>query len=252
MASLDFVFGSLNVHRLDCDRDHHHPCDAWQERGPKVGDFIYDQLRCSVYAFQECLPQQAVDITDRLGWGDSENPAYVWDENQNVVAYDRKKWTDVGVLQVSLGPVGSKADQHRRSVVWVLLHHLSSGKRFWAGSAHLENGDSEERTREARRLVEVLPPSYPLALGIDRNSYTTSDDGPRAILEDAGLEELVPDNDRKERSFNNWDYEGEAYDGKSIDGQHYRGLEVRGGRMEYTTNLEMTDHSALVGSLTIP
>jgi hypothetical protein len=252
MASLDFAFGSLNVHRLDCDRDHHHPCDSWTERSPKVAKFIHDEMKCSVYAFQECLPQQAVDITDYLGWGDATNPAYVWDENQNCLAYDRAKWTDVGVLQVSLGTVDSKADQHRRSVVWVLLHHLSTGKRFWAGSAHLENGDAEERILEAQRLVDVLPPTYPLALGIDRNSYTTDEDGPRAIFEDAGLEELVPDNDREERSFNAWDYDDVPYDGKSIDGQHYRGIIVRNGRMEYTTNLELTDHNALVGNLTLP
>jgi hypothetical protein len=251
--TVDIVFGSLNVHRLDCDRDHHHPCRSWDQRSAELAAWIKDTMRCSVYAFQECMPQQAVDITDHLGWGDATNPAYVWDENQNCVAYDRKKWTDVGVYQLSLShDTGDKGDQHRRSVIWALLEHLDSGRRCWFGSAHLENGDADERAREANRLVEALPPGWPAALGIDRNSYTDSEDQPRDIFETAGLEELVPDNSEKQRSFNNWDYDDVPYDAKSIDAQHYLGqVTVRGGRMDYTTDLDYTDHNALVGQLTI-
>ena len=251
--STDIVFGSLNVHRADCDKNHYHPCRDWDDdRGDELADWISDEMRCSVYAFQECMPDQAVTITDRLGWGDAQNPAYWWDENQNVLACDRKKWTDLGALHISLGKVGSKADDHRRSVLWVLLEHLDSGRRAWFGSAHLENGDGEERSREAQVLVDFLPPGgYPLVLGIDRNSYTTSADGPRAIFADAGFVELEPDNPDKQRSFNGWDHSQEPKDGKSIDGQHYRGVKIRGGAMEYTTNKDTTDHNGLVGKLSI-
>jgi hypothetical protein len=251
--ALQFAFGSLNVHRLDCNRDHHHPCDPWEDRASRVGELLREEFRCSVYALQECRPEQAADLVDLLGWGDATNPAYAWDENQNVVAYDRDKWTDVGVYHLSLShQPGDKGDQHRRSVLWVLLEHLDSGERFWAGSSHLENGDGEEREKEAARLVQLLPPEYPAALGIDRNSYTTGEGGPRDTFEDAGMTELDPDNPEDQRSFNNWDGEGEPNDGKSIDGQHYLGLEVRDGRMVYTVNLDATDHNGLVGNLTLP
>lgn len=251
--TVDFVFGSLNVHRLDCDRDHYHPCRSWDQRGPELAGWIKDTMRASVYAFQECMPQQAADITAAIGWGDASNPPYVCDENQNAVAYDRTKWTDIGVYQLSLSKdSGDLGDSHRRSVVWVLLEHLESGRRVWVGSAHLENGNAEEREREAARLVDVLPPEYPFVLGIDRNSYTTSEGGPRDIFDQAGMIELDPDNPDDQRSFNQWDHTQEPKDGKSIDGQHYsEGVIIRDGAMEYTTALDLTDHNALVGKLTI-
>lgn len=250
--SVDIVFGSLNVHRMDCDGDHHHPCRGWDRRGPELAAWIKDTMRCSVYAFQECLPQQAVDITDHLGWGDSQNPAHHWDENQNVVAYDRKKWTDLASLHISLGKVGSIGDDHRRSVAWVLLEHLDTGRRAWFGSSHLENGNADERAREAEVLVDFLPPGgYPLVLGIDKNSYTASEGQPVDVLADAGFVMLDPDNPENQRSFNAWDGYEQPNDGKSIDSQHYIAAKIRGGSMEYTTDLDTTDHNGLVGKLTI-
>lgn len=253
MTSLDMVFGSINVHRADCNRDHYHPCDSWDERASRVGSIMHGDMRCSVYACQECMPEQASDLADYLGWGDEGNPPYVVDENQNAIIYDRKKWTDRGVIMISLskGP-GDKADQHRRSIMYVLLEHIDSGVKAWFGSAHLENGDADERTQEALYLVDFLPPGAPMIFGIDRNSYTTSEDGPRAIFEDAGLEEIVFDNPDDQRSFNQWDHSQEPKDGKSIDGQHTLGMiTVRDAFMVYTTSLDATDHNGLVSKITI-
>ena len=253
--STDITFGSLNVHRADCNKDHYHPCRDWDDdRGDELAKWIKDEMRSSVYAWQECMPEQAVDITDYLGWGDAQNPAYWWDENQNVVACDRDKWTDLAVYHISLGKVGSKADDHRRSILWVLLEHLDSGLRCWFGSGHLENGDGDERAREAQVLVDYLPPGdEPFVFGIDRNSYTTSSGGPRDIFKKAGLTELSYDNPDDQRSFNQWDHSKEPKDGNSIDAQHYTGLKIRdGSEMLYTTKKDTTDHNGLVGRYTLP
>lgn len=246
-----FVLGSLNVHRADCDRKHAHPCDPWAERAPRF-KAIFDKMRASVYTLQECLPEQAADLGEILGWGSRRNPPFWWDENQNVILADPKKWFDVKVVQCSLWRKSSElANRNRRSVNCVLLQSVETGDRVWACASHLESGDAEARVLQAGALACNLSNVYPLALGIDRNSYTTEAGGPRKTLDASGLAEVPFANPNSERSFHGW--EPAIDDGKCIDGIHYRGLTVRdGSALVSTVGLNATDHSGIVARLAIP
>jgi hypothetical protein len=241
---LTSTFGTLNVHRADCNRDHPNPCDPWPVRLPRVVNFLRTQMRCSLYAFQECLPQQAADITQGLGWASAKNPAAWSDENFNVIAIDRQKWTDLLVAQHSLARApGDLGDRNRRSVNWVWVRRIGTPYTLGVGSAHLETGNPADRAEQALSLVETLPAGGPLILGIDRNSYTSAADGPRAIFAKAGLTEAVID-PTSERSFNGFAPSIES-DGKRIDGIHYRGLASASAVLRSTVGLGATDHSGL-------
>ena len=252
MPTVDAVFGSLNVHRKDCLRTEHPACEDWGKvRKAAVLHTIKDQMKASVYAFQECNYDQAVDLTVGLGWGSARNPAFTWDENQSVIAYDRSKWRDVLAVQVSLASkAGETGDKNRRSVNWVLLEHLDTKARCWFGASHLETGNPDARIEQATVLARIRPfPTYPMVLGIDRNSYTTESGGPRDLLRKSGFTELVFDNPKHERSFNG--FETPIYDGKCIDGIHSIGVTFRDGRLVSTAGTKGTDHSGLVANLTI-
>src|SRR6478752_3311163 len=168
-------FGTLNLHRADCDRKHAYPCDPWTVRAPRIGSILNDLMRCSVYAWTECMPQQAADNTQALGWGSAKNPPYVVDENQNCLAWDRAKWTDLEFVAHSLSDTpGDTGDINRRSVLWGYLQHLDTKARIWFGVAHLETGDPPARVAQATKLVADTPDG-PSCLGIDRNSFDDSD-----------------------------------------------------------------------------
>lgn len=245
------AFASLNTHRADCLGQHPFPCEPWPVRQPRVTAFLKASVQASVYSFQECMPEQAAGIAADLGWGGSYNPPYAWDENQNVVMYDRGKWRDLEVWQRSLAAIaGDDGDAHQRSVNWVLLEHRATGRRCWFGSSHLESGDAEARAAQAKVLVAALPDVYPLILGLDRNSYTLGAGSPRATFAAAGLTEAelsVLANDPQgrppgERSFHGWT--DPIMDGKCIDGHHTRGVVVRASKLISTAGLAATDHSA--------
>lgn len=247
-------FGTLNVHRADCNRHHPNPCDPWRVRGPRVADFIRRQMRCSAYAFQECLPEQAIDLTTALGWGTSKNPAWWSDENFNVVALDRTKWTDIDVREVSLwAAVGGKGDRNRRSAIWLRALHLETGVEVMLGSSHLETGDPEARATQADKLARSWPcdgdTPTDAVLGIDRNSYTLAPNQPRDILNSHGIWEAIPD--CAEGSFNG--FGKPSMDGKSIDGLHYTGprLTVSDTQLVSSVGLVATDHSGLTTTITI-
>ena len=249
MTAAPFAFGSLNVHRADCDRKHANPCDHWDKRVPNMVKFMKDKMRCSIYAVQECLPRQAFDITIGLGWGTSKNPAFFVDENFNAILIDRKKWRDIDVRENSLSfKAGDKGDVNRRSIIWVHLEHLETKQILHAFSSHLETGDPNARVIQTKALVNT-DPDGPFVGGVDRNSYTTDPGQPRDIFNHNNFKELKFDNPSKERSFNG--FGKPEYDGKCIDSQYYRGVTCRGGRLVSTVGLRFTDHSGLVGNYTV-
>lgn len=234
--------GTLNVHRADCDRKHANPCDPWPVRLPRLVKFLSTRMRCSTYSFQECLPAQASDITTLLGWGSHKNPGFWGDENFNVIAADRKKWTDLQVAEVSLLlKVGDKGDTNRRSANWVQLRHLDSGRDVWFGSGHFENGDPAARRVQAGRYVATKPQG-PVVAGLDKNSFSGSAGDPRDILTRGGFREVAVAT--QERSFHG--FAKPVLDGKCIDSLHVTGgVKVRFGEFHSTAGLGATDHSGL-------
>lgn len=251
MVALQARFGTLNVHRADCDRKHANPCDPWKTRLPRLVKFIREKMRCSVYAWQECLPEQAIDLTTALGWGTSRNPAYWSDENFNVIAADRKKWTDELIWAYSLSAKpGDIGDRNRRSVLWARLIYLETGQPVWFGSSHLEAGNPGARVLQARELIDTWPAS-PAALGMDANSYTRSPGQPLDLLAKAGKTLVKPRNPGNERSFHG--FGKPVLDGQSIDSIHVggRGLTVVDAELISTAGLKATDHSGIVASLRV-
>lgn len=259
-----FVFGSLNVHRADCDRTHRPICQQWPDRRMDLFNFLRRYGRASVYALQECKPEQAVWLTTALGWGTEKNPAYVIDENFNVIIYDRSKWTDDGAQAFSLSnKPGDKGDVHRRSLVLVNLVSLKTGLAFLAGASHLETGDPQARVLNAAAIGEVLNRSefrkVPIMIGIDRNSYTSDPAGPRAVFRAAGFQDVVDTvpgfNPDKENSFNGFDTP--KFNDDCIDGIHYRNIKIRDGGLRSTApggrpnGGKPTDHSLLVANATL-
>ena len=166
----------------------------WSTRLPLLLDLYSTSVKASVYMWQECDEGMALDLCKGLGWTDSSGrPCYWTDSNRNTVAVDPGKFWDLRAEETSLSAEsGDLGDRHFRSSMAVLVEHELSGARHWFVSAHLSNGDaSEDRATQARVLVDQknFPKGYPVAMGIDRNCWPTSE--PALILAEAGLTDLT-------------------------------------------------------------
>ena len=218
--------------------------NGWASRKAKVKDVFKKNLRASVYCLTECDEAMATELAVALGWGKPGQPAWRVDENRNAVLWDRSKWVDVTTHQTSLSAKpGDLGDRHFRSANWVLLRHLATGRTCWFGASHLSNGDAAtDREVQAKRLVADMPKDgIPKILGIDRNSYETSD--PAKTLVAGGLPLLTPN------LGDTFIGDGIQAEKKAIDGIHGT-VAIRD--VTLIKNAAATDHAMIRASITIP
>ena len=228
-------FTSLNLAQLT----------NWVTRFPILMVLINTVFRSSIYAFQECTYDMAVQIAKSLGWGTPGEPCWRTDENRNTVMWDPKKYRDLDTRQISLtAKAHDLGDEHFRSVCWVLLEHEETKVQLWVGSSHLSNGADAgaERTSQARVLASTAPVGH-CVLGIDRNSLALSSPAQELVV--SGLIDLTVGKS-KLRTYPAGD---NRTDEVQIDAIHGRGIRL--SNVLLSDPGKATDHRAWVATIEI-